>query len=46
MKKLILLSVTVLGFLAGCHTVSGVGRDISAGGQAISNTSDNVRSEM
>lgn len=46
MKKLILLSLAILGFLAGCHTVSGVGRDISAGGQAISNSSDAVRSDM
>lgn len=46
MKKLILLSLAIIGFLAGCHTVSGVGRDISAGGQAISNSSDAVRSDM
>ncbi|MCO6504543.1 MAG: entericidin A/B family lipoprotein [Snodgrassella sp.] len=46
MKKLILLSLTIIGFLAGCHTVSGVGRDISAGGQAISNSSEAVRSDM
>ncbi|MCX8744640.1 entericidin A/B family lipoprotein [Snodgrassella sp. B3882] len=46
MKKLILLSLAIVGFLAGCHTVSGVGRDISAGGQAISNSSDAVRSDM
>lgn len=46
MKKLMLLSLAIVGFLAGCHTVSGVGRDISAGGQAVSNASDNVRSKM
>lgn len=46
MKKFILLSLAIVGFLAGCHTVSGVGRDISAGGQAISNSSDAVRSDM
>ncbi|NUE67105.1 MULTISPECIES: entericidin A/B family lipoprotein [Snodgrassella] len=46
MKKLMLLSIAIVGFLAGCHTVSGVGRDISSGGQAVSNASDHVRSEM
>jgi entericidin B len=46
MKKLMLLSLAIIGFLAGCHTVSGVGRDISAGGQAISNSSEAVRSDM
>lgn len=46
MKKLIVLSLVIVGFLSACHTVSGVGRDISAGGQAISNSSDAVRSDM
>ena len=31
--------------LSGCNTVAGMGRDVSAGGQAVSNTANNVRSE-
>ena len=31
--------------LSGCNTVAGMGRDVSAGGQAVSNTAYNVRSE-
>lgn len=30
-------------FLNACNTVDGAGQDIKAGGQAISNASDNVQ---
>ncbi|MGJ8671909.1 entericidin A/B family lipoprotein [Rubritalea sp.] len=42
MKKIILLSllgIAALG-LASCQTVEGVGRDISAGGQALTNVAE------
>jgi len=32
--------VTGLASLAGCNTVSGVGQDVKAGGQAIENAAD------
>ncbi|MEE9927264.1 MAG: entericidin A/B family lipoprotein [Microvirgula sp.] len=35
MTKLSVLVVLLAGILAGCNTVQGVGRDISAGGRAI-----------
>ncbi len=43
MKKfrlLALLSLTCLGFVS-CHTVSGIGKDISSMGSAMSNSVEN-----
>ena len=47
MKALIsLAAVAALGLtVSGCNTVAGMGRDVSASGQAVSNTAYNVRSE-
>ena len=40
MARLLLLAVLVA--LAGCNTVAGVGRDVSAAGSAVSNTAKKV----
>ena len=47
MKALISLAAVaaLAASISGCNTVSGLGRDVSAGGQAVSNTANNVRSE-
>ena len=47
MKALIsLAAIAALGAtISGCNTVAGMGRDVSASGQAVSNTAYNVRSE-
>lgn len=47
MKKV--MAVTVgLCFLAltGCNTFSGVGKDVKAGGNAITNTADKTQAKM
>lgn len=46
MKKFLLIAVTALTVLAGCNTVSGVGQDVKAGGAAVSNAAENVKSNM
>ncbi|WP_066567138.1 entericidin A/B family lipoprotein [Snodgrassella sp. CFCC 13594] len=46
MKKFLLIAVAALTFLAGCNTVSGVGKDVKAGGQAVSNAADDVKANM
>jgi len=38
------LSVAALMALAACHTTAGAGKDISAAGNAISNTAQNATS--
>jgi len=40
MARLLLLAALVA--LAGCNTVAGVGRDVSAAGSAVSNTAKKV----
>ena len=46
MKKFLLIAVTAMTVLAGCNTVSGVGKDVKAGGQAVSNTATEVQQNM
>lgn len=46
MKKMLLVVAAALTFLAGCNTVSGVGKDVKAGGQAVSNAADTVKDKM
>jgi entericidin B len=41
--KLLAGAVMALSLLAGCNTVRGVGKDLQAGGEAISQTSDEVK---
>ena len=43
MKKFILLVATAITFLAGCNTVSGVGKDIKAGGSAVSGAAEEAK---
>jgi predicted small secreted protein len=39
MRKLILLATLAAGLVvAGCHTVAGAGRDVSAAGHAVTDT--------
>lgn len=47
MKKLIaiVLGVCVIS-LTGCNTFSGAGKDIRAGGNAISNTAEKTKDSM
>ncbi|MDF7675733.1 entericidin A/B family lipoprotein [Neisseriaceae bacterium ESL0693] len=40
MKKLVLLAAVTLAMLSACHTVSGVGKDVSAGGQHLQNAAE------
>lgn len=39
MKKMLFVALAALTLLAGCNTVSGVGKDVKAGGQALENVS-------
>jgi predicted small secreted protein len=44
MRRLVLLAAVATGLLvAGCNTVAGVGRDVSAAGRAVTNTANDVR---
>jgi entericidin B len=43
MKLKLLTAALLLTALAACNTVSGVGKDISAAGSAISKGSDNAK---
>lgn len=40
------LPFILLAALAACNTVSGAGKDIQAGGEAISDTADDVGEEI
>ena len=35
MKKIILIGLTAITLLSACNTVSGIGKDIEKGGEAI-----------
>jgi entericidin B len=39
-------AIAALVMLAGCHTIAGIGKDLQAGGDAISQASRDVRSEL
>lgn len=44
MRKIVALGMIAAALaVAGCNTISGMGRDISAAGQAITGTSESVR---
>lgn len=44
MRKLIVLAAALSAVLvAGCNTISGVGRDVSAAGHAVSKTADDAK---
>ena len=38
--------LAVLGLAAACNTVEGAGQDIAAGGEAVSDTAQNVQREI
>lgn len=40
MKKLVILTAVTLAMLSACHTISGVGKDVSAGGQHLENAAN------
>ncbi len=41
MKAIVaILAAAVLGMLAGCNTVEGVGQDVQAGGRAVERAAD------
>lgn len=46
MKKLIIASVAAVFVLTGCNAVKGLGKDISKGGQAVTNTAQEVQAEI
>lgn len=48
MKKFIMILFIGLGVLSvtGCNTMQGLGQDVSKGGQALSASADNVKSQM
>lgn len=45
MKKTVLLFIA-LAALSACNTISGMGRDVEAAGEAISGTADNTKEKM
>lgn len=45
MKKLLVIVCAAL-FLAGCNTISGIGRDIEAAGGAVDKTATDTKKKM
>lgn len=43
MNKITFIIVVSLTFLVGCNTISGAGKDIQGGGEAITNAADEVK---
>jgi predicted small secreted protein len=44
MRKLIVLAAAASAlWVAGCNTVSGVGRDVQAAGRAVTHTADDAK---
>ncbi len=41
-----LLLITLLGGLAGCNTVQGVGRDVERGGEKVQDAAKDVQRKM
>lgn len=46
MLKLFPLALAALFALSACNTVDGVGKDVEQGGEAISNTADEVQGSL
>ena len=40
MKKMLLIAAMVMAVVTGCHTIHGVGQDVKAGGQHLSNAAN------
>jgi len=45
-KLLALMLLITIGGLFGCNTMEGAGKDIQSGGEAVSDTARDVKSEM
>lgn len=43
MKKMILIALAASALLAGCNTIAGAGKDVSAAGNAVSHTADQAK---
>jgi entericidin B len=46
MLKKILALVVLCGFIAGCNTMAGMGRDIERGGEKIQDSSERAKDRM
>ena len=46
MKSGIILCLLAMAALAGCNTISGMGKDIKSGGQAIENAASAASKQM
>lgn len=44
--KALLAALLAVPLLAGCNTIAGIGKDLSAAGDAISNTAESVEGDM
>lgn len=44
--RFVLICLSVLTLLSACNTISGIGRDIGAGGDAISGTAEKTKRNM
>lgn len=42
----LLILLGLLGALSACNTVSGIGKDVGAAGEAISDTADETKEEI
>ncbi|MGY5235879.1 entericidin A/B family lipoprotein [Neisseria mucosa] len=40
MKKFVLIAMTAMTLLSACNTISGMGKDVKAAGNAVSNTAE------
>ncbi|HEX4183468.1 MAG TPA: entericidin A/B family lipoprotein [Caulobacteraceae bacterium] len=44
MRKILVLAASAAALLiAGCNTIAGVGKDVSAAGHAVTNTADSAK---
>lgn len=46
MKRIFMLSVAALLALSACNTVQGLGEDVSAGGEAMTDTAGETQDQM
>lgn len=45
-RYIALAALGLFSFLAACNTMEGVGQDIEAGGEAVTETADEVQQEL
>jgi entericidin B len=46
MKKMLILSVSLLSLLSACNTIEGVGQDLSAAGAGVANTAQKTKEKI